>query len=101
MILPPSEIEVILKSLLIGKAAGPDGISNQFLRELATELSFPLCSLFNQSLQTGTFPDFGKLSNVYPIPKTSDRSSVSNFRPVSLSYALLKKYSNKLFSNMF
>ena len=55
LILTPAEIEVILKSLLIGKAAGPDGISNRMLRELATELSYPLFSLFNQSLQTGTF----------------------------------------------
>ena len=81
LILTPAEIEVILKSLTIVKAAGPDGISNQIIRELAIELSYPLCSLFNQSLQTGTFPDSWKLSNVCPIPKTSDRSSVSNFLP--------------------
>ena len=86
MILTPAEIEVILESLPIVKAAGPDGtcISNQILRELVTELSYPFCSTFNQSLQTGTFPDSWKLSNVCPIPKISNRSSVSNFRPVSL-----------------
>ena len=55
----------------------------QILRELATELSYPLCSLFNQSLQMGTFPDSWKLSNVCPMPNTSDRLSVSNFRPVT------------------
>ena len=80
LILAPAEIEVILKSLPISKAAGPDGISNRILREL----SYPLCSLFNKSLQTGTFPNSWKLSNVCPIPRTSDRSSVSNFYPVSL-----------------
>ena len=47
LILTPAEIEVILKSLPTRKAAGPDGISNQILRELAVELSYPLCSLFN------------------------------------------------------
>ena len=33
MILTPAEIEVILKSLPIGKTAGPDGISNRFLNK--------------------------------------------------------------------
>ena len=47
LILTPTEMEVILKSLPIVKAAGPDGISNQILRELAIELSYSLCSLFN------------------------------------------------------
>ena len=84
LILTPAHIEVILKSLPTRKAAGPDGISNRILRELAVELSYPLCSLFNQSLQTGTFPDSWMLSNVSPIPKTRDRSSISNYRPVSL-----------------
>ena len=38
LILTPAEIIVILKSLPIKKSAGPDGISNQILREF-TQLS--------------------------------------------------------------
>ena len=53
----PTEIEAILKSLPLGKATGPDGIHNRVLRELATELSIPLTSLFSQSLRTGIFPE--------------------------------------------
>ena len=53
IILTPAEIEIVLKSLPVGKAVGPDGISNKILRELSVELSLPFCSLFNQSLQTG------------------------------------------------
>ena len=79
LILTPAEIEVILKSLPTRKAAGPDCISNQIFREQAVKLSYPLCSLFNQSLQTRTFPDSWKLSNVSSIPKTRDRLSVSNY----------------------
>ena len=96
LILLPAEIEVILKSLPTRKTAGPDGISNGILRELAVELSYPLCSFLNQSLQTGTFPDSWKLSNVSLIPKTKDRSSVSNYRPVSLLCT-----SEKVFYNHF
>ena len=101
LILSPAEIEAILKSLPIGKAAGPDGISNRILRELATELSYLFCSLFNQSLQTGTFPDSSKLSNVCPIPKTSDRSSVSNFRPVSPLCTSIKVFERAIFKHVF
>ena len=50
IILTPAEIEIVLKSLSVGKAVGPDGISNKILRELSVELSLPFCSLFNQSL---------------------------------------------------
>ena len=100
MVLTPAETEVILKSLPIGKAAGPDGISNRILRELPTELSYPLCSLFNQSLQTGTFPDSWKLSNVCPISKTSDRSSVSNYRPASLLCTSEKVFERAIFKHV-
>ena len=80
----PEEVQTVLKSLPVGKAAGPDGISNRVLRELSNELSNPFCRLFNFSLQTGVFPDNWKLSNVTPIDKGGDRSSPSNYRPVSL-----------------
>ena len=75
---------IILKSFSVGKAVGPDGISNKILRELSVELSLPFCSLFNKSLRTDVFPDCWKISNVCPIPKSGNRSSISNYRPVSL-----------------
>ena len=84
IILTPAEIEIVLKSLPVGKAVGPDGISNKILRELSVELSLPFCSLFNQSLQTGVFPDCWKISNVCRIPKSGNRSSISNYQTVSL-----------------
>ena len=51
------EVESVLKALPIGKATGPDGINYCILRELAHELSPPLCSLFNQSLILGIVPE--------------------------------------------
>ena len=41
------EVKAILRTLPVGKAVGPDGISNRILRELASELSTPLATLFN------------------------------------------------------
>ena len=55
----PDEEQFVLESLTIGKAAGPDSISNRLLKELAIPLSEPLCDLFNVSLQSGQVPPLG------------------------------------------
>ena len=96
----PTEIEAILKSLPPGKATGPDGIHNRVLRELATELSVPLTSLFNQSLHTGIFPECWKLSDVCPIPKLV---IVLRCRIIVLFlfYVRLKNHLKELSSNTF
>ena len=80
----PTEVEEILKSLPLGKAAGPDSINNRLLKELAHPLSIPLCDLFNFSLTTGKVPQIWKQANVSPIYKKNDPSDVSNYRPISL-----------------
>lgn len=95
------EIESVLKSLPTGKAAGPDGINNRILRELATELSVPFCSLFNQSLLQGEFPDCWKLSHVCPIPKGGDRSALSNHRPISLLCTPEKTFERIVFKHLY
>ena len=38
------------------KAQGPDGIPNKVLKELSNELSKPIATLFNKSIQSGTVP---------------------------------------------
>ena len=60
LVITPLEIEAVLKNLPLGKAVGSDDINNRILRELAHELSFPICSLLNHSLQLGIFPDTWK-----------------------------------------
>ena len=56
IVLTPLEVESVLKTLTVGKASGPNGLNNRILKELSSELSFPFCSLFNQSLEAGTLP---------------------------------------------
>ena len=70
IILTPLQVESILKTLPIGKASGPDGMSNRILCQLAYELSSPLCSLFNESLHTGCLPTSYKEASICPVPKT-------------------------------
>ena len=82
--LNPNEVKDILQNLQIGKSSGPDGINNRILKELSSELANPLCSLFNSSLSSGSFPSSWKEANVTPIFKKDDASNVSNYRPISL-----------------
>ena len=54
------------------------------LKPVAKEMSLPLSILFNSSFRKGKFAEFWKYSNFIPLPKKSDSSDPSNFRPVSL-----------------
>ena len=83
IVVTSDNVESVLKALPIGKATGPYGINNCILRELAHELSSPLCSLFNQSLSLRIVPDIWKEAHVCPIPKGGDKTAVPNYRPIS------------------
>ena len=96
-----TEVKDILKSLQFGKAVGPDQINNRILRELADELSFPLCCLFNYSLQIAEVPSIWKEANVCPIFKSGDPSLPSNYRPVSLLSAIDKVFEKIIFKHAF
>ena len=79
IVLSPNEVERVLKTLPVCKASGPNAISNRILRELSSELSIPLCSLFNHSLHTGCVHISYKEANVTPVPKKGGLSIVSNY----------------------
>ena len=72
LIFSPDEVKEILIALPIGKATGPDEISNRVLNALSSELSSPLCSFFNYSLSFGEVPDIFKEAHVCPVPKCGD-----------------------------
>ena len=80
----PDEVQSVVQSLNIGKAAGPDSVSNRLLKEIAIPHSEPLCELFNFPLQSGQVPSTWKEANVSPIHKKDDPSIISNYRPISL-----------------
>ena len=95
------EVESVIKTLVIGKASGPNGLSNRILRELSSELAIPFCSLFNQSLRSGTFPGSYKEANVCPVPKKGDLSIVSSYRPISLLNSESKLFERLVFKYLF
>ena len=101
LIITPVEVESVLKTLPLGKAVGSDEIKNRTLRELAHELSFPICSLLSQSLQLGIFLDIWKDALVCPIPKGGNAASVSNYPPISLLSCLEKVPERVVFKHLY
>ena len=65
------------------KASGPDLISPRLLKEGANIIARTYSIIFNHSLDQGYFPKTWKEANV-TIYKQDNKSSPSNYRPISL-----------------
>ena len=74
----------ISQTLKIGKACSDDGITHQMLKSTSETICIPLAIIFNFSLQKGIFPSTWKIARVMPAFKKDDKSSPSNYRPISL-----------------
>ena len=73
------------------KAAGPDGISNNLLKESAPELAPLNQDIYNQSLREGFVPDILKQSIITPVPKACPPQEIkSDLRPIALTCCLAK-----------
>ena len=60
----------------------------------------PLSMIFNNCIDTGTFPDIWKRSNIIPVHKKDDKQIFGNYRPVSLLPIFGKKIEKLLFSSI-
>ena len=68
------EVERIIKRLPNKQSCGHDKISNMMLKKLHEALSYPLTSIFNQSISQGIFPNMMKVAEVIPLYKGKERN---------------------------
>ena len=61
------EVKTAIKELKPNKASGIDQISNDMIKSTEDILILPLCTLFNQILRTGMYPQTWNLSLISPI----------------------------------
>ena len=54
------------------------------VKKLSFQLAKPLCHIFNLSFNQGIVPLQMKIAKIIPIHKGGDRSSMDNYRPISL-----------------
>ena len=78
------DVVLILRSIKSSKVAGFDNISGSLIRDAADELAAPIAFLVDFSFQSGVFPTAEKIAKVTPLYKSSDRSSLGNYRPISV-----------------
>ena len=80
----------LMKQLDGSKSCGPDNLHPFFLKECAAELYRPLTLIFRKSLESGKLPKDWKVANITCIFKKGDKTSASNYRPVSLTSVICK-----------
>jgi len=54
------------------------------LKSTSLSIAPSLCRLFNLSISTGNFPTSWKLGRITPIPKGTNKSLPSGYRPISV-----------------
>ena len=95
------QILKILRALDINKAHGYDEISIRMLKLCDKSIIPPLSLLFQNCIDTRTFPDTWKKSNIVPVHKKGDKQIVDNYRPVSLLPILGKIFERIIFNLNF
>ena len=84
------EIHKYINKLPSKNSSGYDQISNILLKRLKKSISEPLSIIFNQSLQSGIFPDSMKIAEIIPLFKRGSKQLIENYRPISLLITMSK-----------
>ena len=84
-----------LSSLDCSKAMGGDGIPPIILKHSAAALTKPVHHLFTLCISQSYLPLDWRSHYISPIPKSGDKSCISNYRPISLLCILSKVYIRK------
>ena len=66
------------------KSQDLNGLSMFVLKKLSYQLAKPLCHIANLSLTNGVVPNEMKIAKIIPVFKSGDRTSMDNYRPISL-----------------
>lgn len=91
--LTEEEVDLAVSQLPMGKAAGPDGFSNEILKAVGTAALLPILGrLWDEEVH----PDQWNLSTIVPLAKGGDATKLSNTRGISLMSHVCKMYGSIL-----
>ena len=99
---PTNETEIlsISEKLKPKLSSGHDNISSKLLKATMNNIAQPLTHIINQSFETGIFPDQTKIAKIIPIHKSSDKSEVKNYRPISLLTSFSKIFEKIMYKRL-
>jgi len=84
------EVLQALRNLDTNEAGGIDNTPPTVLKHCAFALAVPIHHLFMTSITNGAIPSEWKMHKIIAVCKSVDKSSVKNYRPISLSCILSK-----------
>ena len=90
LIVTPKMVAKKIRDMKENKSPGVDGISPKLLLEIVEQISIPLATVFNLSIEEGVVPLEWKEANIIPLFKKGSRSKSENYRPVSLTSVVCK-----------
>ena len=90
LIVTPTMVAMKIRDMEDNKSPGVDGIPPKLLLEIVEQISIPLATVFNLSLEEGIVPLEWKEANIIPLFKKGSRNKSENYRPVSLTSVICK-----------
>ena len=90
LIVTPKMVAKKIRDMKENKSPGADGIPPKLLLEIVEQISIPLATVFNLSIEEGVVPLEWKEANIIPLFKKGSRSKSENYRPVSLTSVVCK-----------
>ena len=90
IVVTKDNVEKKLLRLNTTKLQGRDQMHPRVLKELSSEISETLATLFNKSITAGYLPSEWKFAIVVPLFKKGSKKKAENYRPVSLTSVICK-----------
>jgi len=81
----PGKVYAAIKKLKVGGASGPDGFPPLLFKKTADCIVGPLSLIFSSFMSVGKIPSAWSHAIVTPVHKRGSASSVSHYRPISLT----------------
>ena len=82
LIVTPKMVAKKIRDMKENKSPGVDGIPPKLLLEIVEQISIPLATVFNLSIEEEVVPLEWKGANIIPLFKKGSRSKSENYRPV-------------------
>jgi len=98
--LKKSDVNEKILSLNANSSSGHDMVTNKVLKYNNESFSKILCFLINNCINFGYYPSCLKISKIIPIHKAGSKSSVENYRPISMQCVLGKVFERLIYDKI-